>query len=100
MPVDGNMTSKTEGGVTTIYTYDIENRLIAVSTPTDTWTYTYDAFGNRIASSHNGTITQYMVDPKGLGDVAAEYNGSGDLLIRYNHGYGLLSQTNSVNRND
>ena len=74
---DGNMTSKTEGGVTTHYTYDVENRLIGVTTPTDTWTYRYDAFGNRIASTHNGVTTNYVIDPTGLGNVAAEYDGSG-----------------------
>jgi len=92
---DGNMTSKTEGGVTTTYTYDIENRLIGVATPADTWTYSYDAFGQRIASTHNGASTEYVVDPMGLGNVAAEYDGSGALIARYDHGYGLLARTDS-----
>jgi RHS repeat-associated protein len=91
--LDGNLIRKTEGGNTTTYDYDIENRLVEVSTPTDTWTYYYDAFGNRIASTHNGATTQYLVDPTGLGNVAAEYDGSGNLIARYNHGYGLLSRT-------
>ena len=42
---DGNMTSQTEAGVTTTYSYNAENQLVGVSTPTDTWTYTYDASG-------------------------------------------------------
>ena len=92
---DGNMTAKTEGGVTTAYTYDVENRLIGVSTPTDTWTYTYDAFGDRIASTHNSVTTHYVVDPWGLGDVAAEYDGTGALIARYDHGFGLLSRTDA-----
>ena len=37
----------------------------------------YDAFGNRIASTHNGVATKYVIDPTGLGNVAAEYDGSG-----------------------
>ncbi|MEX2137833.1 MAG: DUF6531 domain-containing protein, partial [Pirellulales bacterium] len=52
--LDGNMISKVEHGITTSYSYDVENRLIGVSTPTDTWTYDYDAFGQRISTSHNG----------------------------------------------
>ena len=32
---DGNLISKTDGGATTAYTYDVENRLIAVLSPTD-----------------------------------------------------------------
>ena len=48
---DGNLISKTEEGVTTTYTYDTENRLVGVSTPTDIWTYRYDAFGNRVEAT-------------------------------------------------
>src|SRR5262249_35931 len=90
---DGNQKTKTEGGVTTTYTYNTENRLIGVSTPTDTWTYTYDAFGNRIPSTHNGVVTHDVIEPSGLGNVAAEYDGNGRLIARYDHGYGLLSRT-------
>jgi len=64
-----------------------------VITPTDTWTYTYDAFGNRIATDHNGTATEYVIDPIGLGNLAAEYDAAGNLIARYDHGYGLLSRT-------
>ena len=90
---DGNMTSETEGGVTTHYTYDVENRLIGVTTPLDTWTYRYDAFGNRIASTHNGVTTNYVIDPLGLGNLAAEYDGSATSSRDYDYGYGLLDRT-------
>src|SRR4029079_8648111 len=40
---DGNLISSTTGGVTTLYMYDAQNRLLSVSTPTDSWTYKYDA---------------------------------------------------------
>ena len=93
---DGNMTSKTEGGVTTTYTYDIENCLVGVTTPTDTWTYAYDAFGQRIASTHNGVTTDYVIDPIGLGNVAAEYDDAGSLVARYDHGYGLVARTDAA----
>ena len=92
---DGNMTSKTEGGVTTTYTYDIENRLIGVTAPTDAWAYNYDALGNRIASTHNGVAVNYVVDPIGYGDVAAEYDSNGDLIARYDHGFGLIDRTDA-----
>jgi RHS repeat-associated protein len=93
---DGNLIAKTEGGVTTTYTYDAESRLVGVSTPTDTWTYRYDAFGNRVGTTHNGAATSYVIDPTGLGNVAAEYDGSGQLIARYDHGYGLLSRTDTT----
>jgi RHS repeat-associated protein/uncharacterized repeat protein (TIGR01451 family) len=93
---DGNMTSKTENGVTTTYTYDAENRLVGVATPTDTWAYQYDAFGNRIGATHNGVAVSYVIDPTGLGNIAAEYNGSGRLIARYDDGYGLLGRTDAA----
>jgi RHS repeat-associated protein len=94
---DGNMTSKTEGGTTTRYSYDAENRLVKVEsepaghTVTDTWTYAYDALGNRVASSYNGVPAHYVIDPAGYGNWAAEYDAAGNLVAGYTHGYGLVS---------
>jgi len=94
--LDGNLTNKTEGTVSTLYTYDIENRLVGVTTPMDSWSYTYDAFGNRVATTHNGQARRYVVDPTGLGNVAAEYDAGGSLLARYEHGFGLLARTDTA----
>ncbi len=91
---DGNLTSKTESGITTTYGYDAENRLVSVTTPTDTWAYEYDALGNRIASIHNDERTEYLLDPTGLVNVVGEYDGSGNLLAHYSHGLGLESMAN------
>jgi len=91
---DGNMFSVINGGATTAYTYNVDNRLIGVTTPTGVWAYTYNVLGNRVATTENGSTTRYVIDPAGLGDVAAEYNSSGNLIARYDHGYGLLSRTN------
>jgi RHS repeat-associated protein len=95
---DGNMRTKTDASITTTYVYDVENRLIEVSTPADSWTYTYDALGNRVSSTHNGVVTHYIVDPTGLGNVAAEYDVSGTLVARYEHGFGLLSRIDGDDR--
>src|SRR5205814_1683962 len=62
-----------------------------------TWIYTYDAFGNRIATTHNGQTTRYVIDPTGLGNVAAEYDGSGSLTARCEHGFGLLARNDAAN---
>jgi RHS repeat-associated protein len=93
---DGNMTSKVEDGVETIYGYDTENRLVSVATPTDSWSYEYNALGNRVASTRNGETTRYVIDPIGLSNVAGEYDGGGNLLARYEHGFGLLSRSDAV----
>lgn len=89
---DGNLTGKTENGVTTHYGYDAENHLICVTTPNDTWQYEYDALGNRIASIHNGASTVYQIDPTGLVNVTAEFDGSGQLSAYYSYGLGLESR--------
>ena len=78
------------GGVTTHYTYDVENRLIGVTTPTDTWTYRYDAFGNRIASTHNGVVDEVRDRPDRPGQRGGRVRRRGNLVARYDYGYGLL----------
>jgi RHS repeat-associated protein len=93
---DGNLVSQAEGGVTTTYTYDIENRLIGVDSPDGLWAYRYDALGNRVGVTANGAATTYVIDPTGLGNVAAEYDGAGAVVARYDHGYGLLSRTDGI----
>ena len=92
---DGNLTSKIEGTNTWTYTYDDENRLTAMTTPQGSWSYEYDALGNRVASVRNGQRTEYLIDPFGLGNVVAEYGGSGNLLAQYNHGLGLVNRTDA-----
>lgn len=95
---DGNLTTNIESSVATAYGYDAENRLVTVTTPTDTWTYTYDSFGNRIATTHSGATRRYVIDPVGLGNVAAEYDGGGSLLARYDHGFGLLDRVDATSQ--
>lgn len=61
-----------------------------------TWQYTYDALGNRVAVDHGGSVTQYVHDPIGLGDVAAEYDGGGAPVARYLHGLGLVARIDAA----
>ncbi|WP_035081231.1 putative Ig domain-containing protein, partial [Aphanizomenon flos-aquae] len=91
---DGNLTSKTIGGKTSSFSYDIENRLIGVTNADGTWQYQYDALGNRIGSTFNGQKTDYLLDPTGLGDVVGEYTGS--QATRYSHGLGLASRNDGT----
>jgi RHS repeat-associated protein len=84
---DGNLTSG--GGYT--YTYDDLNRLTGMTSPTDTWTYQYDGLNQRVSATHNGTVTQYLIDPSGYGNVEAELNGSGQTIAHYTYGLDLTS---------
>jgi RHS repeat-associated protein len=94
--LDGNLISKTDGLLTETYVYNDENRLVSVVTPAGTWTYEYDVFGNRVATVENGERTEYLLDPSGLVDVVAEYDGTGSLIAHYTHGLGLVSRTDAV----
>ena len=89
---DGNLTQQGD----TTYTYNDENRLIGVNDGTDLWQYTYDALGNRVAATENGTTTRYVIDPIGLGNVVGEYDASGGLIAHYDHGFGLISRTDGL----
>jgi RHS repeat-associated protein len=91
---DGNMISKTDTDGTTTYNYDIDSRLVKVTTTASgIWEYFYDALGNRTQVKHDSVTTNYLLDPGGLVDVAAEYDGSGNLVARYTHGLGLVART-------
>lgn len=93
---NGNTTSRTQGGQTTAYTYDFENRLTRVVPPNGSATdYGYDPQGNRIRKSGVSGTTRYLVDPvnpTGVAQVLEEYNDGGGALASYVYGNQLLSQ--------
>ena len=91
---DGNLLSKTDASGTTTYTYDSLDRLTSVTSPTDSWIYQYDALGNLASTTHDGLVTQDLVDPTGLGSIVDQYDGSGKLIADYEYGQGLVSQSN------
>ncbi len=96
---DGNLISKSNVQGTFSYEYDPENRLIRVTTPSSgTWQYTYDALGNRTTVSHDGVATNYMYDPAGLTDIAAEYDSGGGLTARYIQGFGLVARVDATSQ--
>ncbi len=84
----GNLTAKTAKatGATTTYTYDVENRLVAVSGPGLTASYAYDALGRRIAKTVNGVSTRLVYDQE---DILVEYDEVGVPQARYTHGPGI-----------
>jgi RHS repeat-associated protein len=93
---DGNLLEKQTGNQLWKYSYDDQSRLIKVVDSTNNITqYEYDVFSNRSATIYNGTRTEYLVDPSGLGDVVGEYDGSGGLVASYTHGLGLVSRNAS-----
>ncbi|MEH2198682.1 RHS repeat-associated core domain-containing protein [Nostoc sp.] len=92
---DGNLTKVVDGTSTWTYIYNDENKLIGGTTPTGTFSYEYDAFGNRKAAILNGQRTEYLIDPFGFGDVVGEY--SGGAATNYVHGIGLVGRFTGAN---
>jgi YD repeat-containing protein len=89
---DGNLISEADATGTTTYTFSDDNRLTAISGPSLSAAYTYDPLGNCNSETVNGQVTRNLFDPFGLGWLAAQYDGSGNLLARYTYGAGLVSQ--------
>ena len=94
---NGNLTVQRIGNDVSSFVYDDENRLLQAATPEGTWSYEYDVFGQRVKTTHNGQSTNYLIDPIGLGNVVAEYNGSGQLLAHYVQGQGLVGRVDASN---
>lgn len=84
---NGNMTGKTENGVTTNYVYDFNDRLTAVAGNAQ---YFYNGNGIRLKKIEGGTVTGYVVDiNRDLSQVLCETDGSGNITSYYVYGLGL-----------
>ena len=92
---DGNLIQEIAPSGTMTYTYSDENRLVGVTSPQGTWQYGYDGLGNRVTTTENGVTNRFVIDPVSLGNVVDEYDGTGSLIGRYDHGLGLLSRTDA-----
>ena len=91
---NGNLHTATNSSGTTTYAYNDLNLLVSITAPDGTvTTFQYSPLGFLMGESVNGTQTNYLVDPTGLGNVAASYNGGGALVAHYNYGLGLVNQT-------
>ncbi len=97
---DGNLVGRADAGGPVTLSYNSENRLIHLSSATEgDWEFEYDAFGNRVSSTHNGVVVSHCVfDLRGWGEAAAEYDNAGALIARYVNGLGLVAAVDGVNR--
>jgi len=82
----GNTTGKTDPSGSTTYVHDFDNRLVEVTTPTSTATYTYDPFGTRLAKTVDGATMWFLYHGE---DIIAEYDDSGVIQNTYLHGRGI-----------
>ncbi len=83
---DGFLSRKTDGADITIYTYSSRGELLNVSLPGGTSIeYLHDPVGRRIAKKVDGTtIEKYLW--QGRTRLLAVYDGSDNLLMRFNYG--------------
>ncbi|HXD31420.1 MAG TPA: DUF6531 domain-containing protein [Pyrinomonadaceae bacterium] len=89
---NGNMTSKTEAGVTTNYGYDFENRLVSVSGSSQ---YFYNGLGVRLQKIEGTKTTRYIVDTNhDLSQVLCETDANGAIASYYVYGMGLAYKVN------
>jgi RHS repeat-associated protein len=91
---NGNLHTVTDASGTTTYTYNDLNQLLSITASDGTvTTFQYSPLGFLIGQTVNGTQTNYLVDPTGLGNFVSSYNGSGSLIADYIYGLALTAQT-------
>ncbi|NEQ99517.1 MAG: hypothetical protein F6K30_22905 [Cyanothece sp. SIO2G6] len=94
---NGNLirrTQTTAGGNTeaTRYTWNDDDRLVKVETPTNVVEYEYDTEGIRVSSTVDGVTTDYLIDKNQPYAQVLEEFRSGDLETFYVYGHDLISQ--------
>lgn len=91
---NGSQTKKTKDNVVTNYRYNLENRLVEVSSSSTTIaSYYYDPFGRRLWKEVSGQRTYFLYADEGL---IAELNNSGSLIRQYGYNPGGVWGTNPL----
>jgi RHS repeat-associated protein len=87
---DGFLTTKTRGSDITRYNYSSRGELLNVALPDGTAIeYINDPLGRRIAKKVNGTIIEKYLW-QGLTRLLAVYDGSNNLIMRFNYADGRM----------
>jgi RHS repeat-associated protein len=89
---DGNLSSHDSVAENTDFYWSSDNRLLRLTSPDRDWSYDYDANGNRVRVGNNGTVSEFVIDPAGLGNLVGHYNDTGTLRALYEYGEGLISR--------
>ncbi|MCC5618314.1 RHS repeat-associated core domain-containing protein [Nostoc sp. CHAB 5836] len=102
---NGNTLTKTENGITTEYTWDYENRLIAAivkdanGATQQSMQYRYNDSGIRVASTVGGVETRYLIDEmQPYAQVLQEYSPNGAVQVEYVYGNDLIAQEKGSDR--
>ena len=83
---NGELQTKTDGGPTTTYNYDVLGNLLSVALPDGTQiSYEIDGENRRIGKKVNGMLRQGFLYEDELHPVA-ELDGSGNVIARFVYG--------------
>lgn len=90
----GNRIKETKGSITASYNFAVDNRLDSYTDTTGhIRSFSYDAWGNRLARSVDNTINRYVLDISGgLSKVLQMTDGNGNITSQYVYGAGLLER--------
>jgi RHS repeat-associated protein len=85
---DGNMTARIDKktGDSTVFTWDIENKLTEVRKPGMIAKYTYDALGRRMSKTVNGETKKFGYDGN---DLILEMSENDSIVADYTNGPGI-----------
>jgi RHS repeat-associated protein len=78
------------------YAYDDLNRLLQITAGADTQQFEYNVFGGRDATVVNGQRSEFLLAPGPVGQVLAEYDGSGALLAHNLYAGYLVGRTSGA----
>ena len=88
--VDGFLSTRTQGGEVTTYSYSSRGELSSVALSDGTSIeYIYDPLGRRIAKKKNGTIIEKYLW-QGMTRLLAVYDGSDNLIMRFQYADGRI----------
>ena len=89
---NGNLITSANSSGTTTYSYNVDGQLTGQVSQAGTTTYQYNGLGQLVSESVNGTLTNFLVDPTGLGNLVGQFTASGTAIAQYAYGLGLVSQ--------
>jgi len=89
----GRLSSKTDNNGTTTYGWEDNDRMVSVTGPGVAVTYEYDFDGRRVRETNGFDVRNYLIDSElRYGQVIAETDGSGQLVVDYVYGLERISQ--------
>lgn len=89
---NGNLTGLS-GAPPTTFGYDVFDRLTSVQRGTYMAQHGYNAIGQRVARTVNGTTTRYVIDPREpVSRLLMETDDAGNPLAYYVYGMGLVAK--------